>query len=68
MCKEQHCFCSRLKKVLQEEKKAEAKPEEAGEAMDTEAGAAAPEPMEAGEEHAAGAGPQPTSVEEPMEQ
>lgn len=53
----------------QEEKKAEGatKPENA-EAMDTDANAAAPEAMDAGEEGAAGAGPQPTSVEEPMEQ
>ena len=36
--------------------------------MDTDAGAAAPEAMDAGEEGAAGVGPQPTSVEEPMEQ
>ena len=52
----------------QEEKKAEGegKPENV-EAMDTDAGGAAPEAMDAGEECAA-AGPQPTSVEEPMEQ
>ncbi len=52
----------------QEEKPAEAKPEENVEAMDTDAGVPAAEAMDAGEEGTAGAGPQPTSVEEPMEQ
>ncbi|KAK9827583.1 hypothetical protein WJX81_000587 [Elliptochloris bilobata] len=52
-----------------EEKKGEAKPEENVEAMDTDAGGAAAEAMDAGEEAppSAGKGPQPTSVEEPME-